>query len=79
MNNWNYQFDMAHAFTTHFLLSYFYTTTVTYNSLVPDSLIFSTSTLIVLNRTENLFTEKTISLWLIGSVVYCLWLEHLSI
>jgi hypothetical protein len=79
MNNGYNQLDMSHSLSAYFLFSNLYTASVTHNSLVPDALVFSASTLVVFDWAENLFTEKTVSLRLIGSVVNGLWFQYFAI
>src|SRR5690606_266690 len=67
----NYQIDMPHTVATYFLLCYFHTTTVANNTFVADSFIFTTGTFVILYRTKNALTEKTVTLWLVRTVVYC--------
>ena len=60
---------MTHPLTTHLFLGYFNTTTVTYDSLITDPLIFTTMTLVIFYRTKNPFAEQTISFRLISPIV----------
>ena len=78
VNYRNHQLDVPHAFTAYFLFGHLYTTTVTNNTLVTDPLVLSASTFVVFHWTKNLFTEQTIALGLVGSVVDGLWFQHLT-
>jgi hypothetical protein len=60
---------VTHALTTYFFLCYFYTTTVTNDSFVTDTLVFTAMTFVILYRTEDFFAEKTIAFWLVCAVV----------
>ena len=76
---WHNQFDMTTTLSTNLLLCYLNTTTVADNTLITDTLIFSTGTLIVFGRTEDALAEQTVALGLIGAVVDGLWFGHLTI
>ena len=78
MCHWYYKLDMTSTLTTHFLLCNLYATTVADNSLITDTLILSTSTLIVLRRTKDSLAEQTIALWLVSTIVDGLWFGDLS-
>ena len=69
---------MSYTVTTYFLFSHLNTTTVTNNTLVTDTLVLTTSTLVILNRTEDALTEETITLWFVRTVVDCFWFQNLS-
>jgi len=51
------QIDMTYPVSSYFFLRYFNTTTVTNNSFVTDSFIFTAGTFIILYRTKDSFTE----------------------
>ena len=74
----HYQIDMPHTLSTYFFLSYFHSTTITHDAFIADTLILTTSTLIVLHWAEDALTEETISLRLVGAVVDGFRLSHLS-
>ena len=74
----NHQFDVAHALTTNFLLSYLYTATLADNTLVTNTFVLTAMALIVLNWTEDVLAEQTITLRLVGTIVDGLWFENLS-
>ncbi len=65
------QFYMTHPFPADFLLCHLYTASVTDDTAVPDSFIFSAMTLIVFCRTEYLFAEKAVALRLVGKLIQC--------
>ena len=71
--------DMTCTLTTNLLLGDLYATTVTDNALVADALVFATSTLIVLGRTEDALAEQAIALGLVSTIVDGLRLCHLTI
>src|SRR6056300_1130164 len=79
MNHWNHQRDVSNTVTTYLLFSHLNTTSVTNNTLVTDTLILTTSTLVILYRTENTLTEETITLWFVRTVVDCFWFQNLSV
>ena len=69
MGHGHNKLDVAHALTTHFLLSDFNTATVAHNAFVADALILSAMALEILYRTEDTFAEKAVALRLVGAVV----------
>jgi hypothetical protein len=73
---WDHQINVANALTTHFLFCYFYTTTVTYNAFIADTLVLSTSTFKILYRAKNALTKESITLWLVRTVVDRFGLQH---
>jgi hypothetical protein len=48
MSDWHNKIDVTYSVSTHFFLSNFNTTTVTNDSFVSDSFVFSTSTFKIL-------------------------------
>jgi hypothetical protein len=60
---------MAHALTTNARQSNLDTTLFTNDTAVLEALVFSAQTLVVLDRAEDLGTEKTVTLRLEGTVV----------
>ena len=72
------ELDVPHAFTADLLLRDFYTTAVTDDPTIADTLLLTTVALKVLHRTEDALTEEPITLWLVGTVVDRLWLEYFS-
>ena len=60
---------MSHPLPTHFLLSNFHAASVADDSAIPDSLVLAAIAFVILGRTEYLFAEETIALWLVGPVV----------
>src|SRR5210317_391974 len=69
---------MSNAVATNFLLRNLNTTSITNDTAVTDTLIFTTSTLVILNRTEDTLTKKTISFRLVCTVVDGFWLQHFT-
>ena len=70
---------MTNAIATDLFLSNLNTTAVTNDSLIADALVLSTSTFVILYRTENTLTEQTITLRLVSTVVDCFWFQNLSV
>ena len=60
---------MSHTLTTYFFLCNFNTTSITNDSFITDSFVFTTVTFIIFNRTENSLTKQTISFWFVCSVI----------
>ena len=73
------ELNMTTALTTNFFLGNFYTTTVTDNTLISDTFVLSTGTLIVLCRTEDALTEETVALRFISTIVDGFRLGNLAI
>src|SRR5688572_22770323 len=69
MNNGHHQFDVTHTLTTHFLFSNLNTATVTNDTLVTDTFVFSVVTLIIFNRSDNTLAEQTITFRFVGTIV----------
>ena len=69
MSYGHHQFNVSSTFTTNFLLSNLYTTTIA---------ILTTSTLVVFGRTEDALAEQTVALGLVGAVVDGLRLGNLT-
>lgn len=69
---------MTCTLTTNLLLCYLYTTAVTYNTFIADTLVFATGALVVLGRTEDALAEQTVALGLVRTVVDGLRLGHLA-
>ena len=63
------QLNMAHALTTNARQGNLDTTLFTNDTAVLEALVFSAQTLVVLDRAEDLGTEKTVTLRLEGTVV----------
>ncbi len=60
---------MSHTFTPNFLFRYLHTATITNYTLVTNTFVLTTSTLIILYRTKNAFAEQSITLGLVGTIV----------
>lgn len=78
MGNGHYQVDMAHALTSYFFLGHLNTTTVTYDTLVTDALVFAAMTFVILDRTEDPFTEQATHLGFVTPIVDRLRLDDLT-
>ena len=78
MRNRNGELNVSHPFPTDLLLGNLDAASVTDNSAVLDSLVLAAVALVILGRTENLLTEKTVPLRLVGPVIDRLRLEDLS-
>src|SRR5699024_377288 len=73
-----YKVDMPHTVTSYFLFGYLYTTSVTNDSLIPDSFVLPASTFIIFYRSKNSLTSESISLRLMCTVIYSFRFKHLS-
>ena len=69
MSNRYHQLNVAHTLTAYFLLGYLYTTTVADNTLVTNSLVFTTVAFVILYRTENTLAKQTVPFGLVGPVI----------
>ena len=78
VRNRSRKLNVSHTFTTNAGFCNFYTTAVTDNPLVAYLLIFSTVTFPVLARSENSFTEQSISFRLLRTVVDRLWFLYFT-
>ena len=67
--NRNHQGDVSHALTTYFLFGHFYTTAVTDDTFISDTLVFTTVAFVIFNRSKNALTEQAIALRFVGAVV----------
>src|SRR5690554_1502806 len=74
----NHKVYVSYTLSTHLFLCNLYATSVTNNSSITNSFIFTTSTFVILNRTEYTLTEKTVTLWFVRTVVNGFWFKHLS-
>ena len=78
MGNRNGEFDVSHSFPSHLLLCHLDTATVADNTPVTDSFVLSAVAFIVLCRSEDLLTEKSVPLRLVSPVVDSLRLQDFS-
>lgn len=62
--------DMPHSLTSRACFCYFNSTTLTDDTFISYTLVFSTSTFIVLSRSKYLFTKESSTFWSLGSIVY---------
>jgi hypothetical protein len=74
----NNKTNVSDTVTSYLLLCNFNPTSITDNSTIADAFVFSTGTLVILDRTENALTEQSVSLGLMGSVVDGFRFQHLS-
>ena len=78
MRNRRRQVDVTHALTTYFGLSYFNTTLLTDHTTVLETLVLTTQTFVIFDRTKDTRTEQTITFWLEGTVVNGFWLFNFT-
>ena len=64
---------MTHAFAANFGASDFNATTLANDAFESHALVLTAIAFPVPSRTEDLFAEKTIALWLECAVVNCFW------
>src|SRR5574344_1593156 len=69
---------MTHSLTPYLFLGNLYTATVTYYSAITNPLVFTAMTLIVLVRTKYAFTEESISLRFVCTIVNSFRFEHFT-
>ena len=74
MDNGSLKLDVTHALAAHLVTRYFNTTTLTDESLDVDPLVLATGTLPSLLGSEDLLTEESVLLRLVGAVVNGFWL-----
>jgi hypothetical protein len=79
MSDWSCELDMTCPLATNLRGSYLDTTSLTYDSLIADTLVFATGTLIVLAWAKNLLTEESTTFRALCTVVDRLRDEYLSI
>ena len=70
MSHGHNQLDVSHTLTTYFFLGHFNTATVANDPFVTDPLVFTAMAFEILNRTEDALAEKSITLRLIGCLLY---------
>jgi hypothetical protein len=78
VRDWNGEFDMPHAVATNARHGHFDTTTVADHTLIFDTLVFTTSALVVTHRTEDALAEKTTWLRFECAVINRLGVLHLT-
>ena len=78
MRNRNHKINVSNAITSYFLFCNFYTTTVTYDAFVSNTLVFTTVTFVIFDGSENAFTKQTAHFWLVASIVDGFWFYHLT-
>ena len=69
MSHRNHQLDMSHTLTSNLLLRNLNTTTVTNDTLVPNTFIFTAMTFVILHRTEDSLAEQTITFGFVCTIV----------
>ena len=79
MRYWCCELDMSSTLAADLTRRDFDTTSLTDDTLVPDTLILSTGALIVLAWTEDLLTKESSTFWTLRPVVDSLRDENLSI
>jgi hypothetical protein len=79
MSYWSCELDMTRSLATNLRGSHLDTTSLTYNTLVADSFVFATGTLVVLAWAKNLLTEESTTFRALRTVVDRLRDENLSI
>jgi len=77
--NWSCEFDVTSTLATNLRSRNFYTTTLTDNTLVTDTLIFTTRTLIVFAWTKNLLTKESSAFRSLCTIVDSLRDEYFTI
>jgi hypothetical protein len=78
MSHGNHQVDVPNTVTSYFFLGDFNSTTVTNNSFVSDTLVFTTGTLKIFDRTKDSLTKQTVTFGFVGSVVDRFRLENFA-
>ena len=73
------ELDVTRTFTTHFLFSYFYTTTVADNTFITDTFVFTAMTFVVTTRTENALAEQTIAFRFVCTIVDSFRFQNLTV
>jgi len=63
------EFDVTHAFTTHFLLSYLNTASVADDAFVADAFVLTAVAFVVFNGTEDAFAEQTVTFGFVGTII----------
>ena len=79
MSHRHNELDVTGTLTTYLLFRHLHTASVTGDTLVEDTLIFTARALIVLRRTEDALTEQSVTLGLVRAVVNGLRLGDLTI
>jgi hypothetical protein len=79
MSHRSSELDMTCTLAANLRSRDFYATTLTDDTLVADTLVLTTGTLVVLAWAKNLLTEEASSFWALSSVVDRLRDEYLSI
>ena len=74
-----HQLDVTATLTAYLLFGYLYTTTVTNDSFITDTLVLSAMTFIVLCGTKDALAEQTVAFRLVSTVIDGLGFEHLSV
>jgi hypothetical protein len=73
------ELDMTSSLTANLRGSHLDTTSLTYYTLVADTLVLAAGTLIVIAWAKNLLTEESASFWSLSSVVDRLGDEYFTI
>ena len=78
MSHGDDELDVTAALAAHLLLGDLDTTMVADDALVANALVLAAMALIVLDRAKDAFTEQSVTLRLVGTVVDGFGLEHLT-
>ncbi len=79
MRNRAGQFDMTHAFTTHFGHGDFHTALLANNAAMLEALVFAAEALVIFDRAKDFGAEQAIALGLESTVVDGFRLTHFTI
>jgi hypothetical protein len=79
MRYWSCEFDVSCALAANLTCRHFYTTTLTDNTLIANTLVLTTRTLVVLARTKNLFTKESSTFRSLSTIVDSLRDENFTI
>ena len=79
MGNGNNELDVSATLTAHLALCYLHSASVANDAFIANALVLTAAALVILRGTENLLTEQTIALRLVGTVVDSLRLGDLTI
>ncbi len=79
MSHGDSEFDVTHAFATHFLFGDFDAAAVADDTFVAYAFIFATVAFPVASGTENALAEQTVAFRLVGAVVDSLGLGNFAV
>ncbi|MPM54883.1 hypothetical protein SDC9_101666 [bioreactor metagenome] len=78
MSNRNSKSNVSHSLTSHLFLSNFYTATVTNNTSISYSFVFTAMTFVIFVGTEDAFAEQTVSFGFVCTIVDGFGFENLT-